>query len=93
MGIIGSHVEITSGWRGHQANIEVATGAMGISRRESAPPVTATQASTGSAARRPVATPASAVASRLIGPNLANAPIPLYEWTTIHPEPARHLDR
>jgi hypothetical protein len=31
---IGSHVDITSGRRGHQANIEATTGAMGISRQE-----------------------------------------------------------
>ena len=33
MGIIGSHVDLTSGRCGHQANIEAATGAMGISRQ------------------------------------------------------------
>jgi uncharacterized protein (TIGR03437 family) len=37
MGNIGSHVDLTSGRRGHQANIEAATGAMGISHHVSLP--------------------------------------------------------
>jgi hypothetical protein len=45
--------------------------------------VTATQASTGSAARRPVATTASAVTSRLPVTYPANGPIPLSELPTI----------
>ena len=35
VGIIGSHVDLTSGRRGLQAKFEAATGAMGISRQES----------------------------------------------------------
>ena len=72
MGNIGSHVDLTSGWPGHQADIE----ADGASRSENwsdgdfapampHPPLTATQVSIDSTARRPVATTTSAVASRL----------------------------
>src|ERR1035441_7450647 len=60
MGNIGSHVDLTSGWPGHQADIE----ADGASRSENwsdgdfapampHPPLTATQVSIDSTARRP----------------------------------------